>query len=481
MIPVLLLHFKSALHAWSSKECKRWIVFILLPITFGLCNVRSEAFAQRPDIDQRTSKEELRWKYFLDQLALDARTLSDQNTRSEALAAVADAYWEFSPIDSRKLFSNALELALSIEPAGKNRDLAVRRVISSAAKRDAQLSRDLVKEVLSKKDKAANTQLTKTSLDLLKVDTAAAETVALSSVSAGLSFDVAWFIFELNKRDSAAADRVYLAYLNQPNTRNLHQLLWLAGYPFGYVEAFGGSSNPVQFTGVSGISSPTLIPNRELAHRFLETANEAMAATLEFANQAPVERREGLNSLVFFTLRYLKPEAERYRPDLRARWDEMEQLSAAAISPTRRSEILNKTNEIFSSRRSSGEGPKLEQNSIPETTEMIERAEKAGTSCERDTTYARVALKLAQEKDFQRAVAIADKISNLKISANVTQFIHFDRALAAMSSKESPNASEAVQHADRVTSHEYRTLLYTLLAGISLTQNDRERAYELLT
>jgi hypothetical protein len=480
VIRILLLHWKSALKMLPAKECKRWIVFILLSITFGLSNVRLEVFAQRPS-DQRSIKEEQRWKYFLDQLALEARTLMDQNTRSEALAAVADAYWELSPTDSTKLFFVALDLALSIEPAGKTHDLAVRRVITAAARRNGQLARDLVKEVLSKKDKTSNAQLTKTSLDLLKVDTAAAETVALSSVSGGISFDVAWFIFELNKQDSAAADRVYLAYLNNPNSGSLYQLLWLAGYPFGYVEAFGGSSNPAQFTGVFGVSSPTLTPNRELAIRFLETANQAMASTLELATQAPFEKREGLNSLVFFTLRYLRPEAERYRPDLRARWDDMEHLSAAAISPLRRSEIINKANEIFSSRRQSGGGPKAEQSSISEISELIERAERSRTSCERDSTYARVALKLAQEKDFQRAVAIADKISNLKMSANVIQFVHFDRALAAMSSRTPPNAGEAMQYAERVASYEHRTLLYILLAGLSLNQNESERAYEFLS
>lgn len=462
-----------------SKRCKWWSALILISITFGLSYVCLEAFAQRPT-DQRSSKEELRWKYFLDQLALEARTLSDQNTRSEALAAVADAYWEISPGDSTKLFFVALELAFSSD-SEVSRDLAVRRVIASAAKRNGQLARNLVKEVLTKKDKASNTQLTKTSLDLLKVDTAAAETVALSSVSAGVSFDVAWLIFELNKQDSAAADRVYLAYLNHPNSKSLHQLLWLAGYPFGYVEAFGGSSNPAQFTGVFGVSSPTLTPNRELANRFLETASQAMAATLELATQAPFERRESLNSLVFFTLIYLKPEAERYRLDLRARWADMEQLSTAAISPTRRNEILNKAREIFSSRRPSGSDPKLEQSSISETAELIERAERARTSCERDTTYARVALKLAHEKDFQRAVAIADKIYNLKMNANLIQFVNFDRALAFMASKTDPNASEAIHYADRVASYEHRTLLYILLAEISLNQNERERAYELLS
>jgi hypothetical protein len=159
----------------------------------------------------------------------------------------------------------------------------------------------------------------------------------------------------------------------------------------------------------------------------------------------------------------------------------MEHLSAAAISPLRRSEIINKANEIFSSRRQSGGGPKAEQSSISEISELIERAERSRTSCERDSTYARVALKLAQEKDFQRAVAIADKISNLKMSANVIQFVHFDRALAAMSSRTPPNAGEAMQYAERVASYEHRTLLYILLAGLSLNQNESERAYEFLS
>ena len=455
----------------------RWIVFILVPVIFCISGPRLSA--QRADTDLLSSKNALRWRYFLDQLSLEARTLSDENTRAEALAVVADAYWELAPNDSKKLFFAALDLALSTESIGKSRDSAVHQVITAAARRDNQLARDLIEKVLTKKDKQSNKQLIKTSLDLLKVDKTAAEMVALSSISAGLSLDVAWFIFELHKLDSAAADRVYLAYLNHPNSRSLHQLIWLAGYPFGYVEAFGGASNPTQFVGVFGLRSPALSVNRVFANRFLEAAHQSIAATVESASQASAEKREGLHSLVFFTLKYLRPEAERYRPDLRAWWDEMEQLAAAGINPIRRQEVLDKANSIFSARPRSGTQTP-EQNSVSDTTQTLERAERMAAGCERDTTYAQVALKSAYEKDFQKAVVIADKISDLKIRSNLIQFVYFDKALAAMSSDTLTNIDEAVQHADRITSYEHRTLLYVMLAKISLTRNNRERAYELL-
>ena len=119
------------------------------------------------------------------------------------------------------------------------------------------------------KDRESRVEPIGAAIDLLQTDLKAAESIALASSHLGPSLDSAWLIFELQKQDSAAADRVYLTYLNNVNRGMPNQLLWLAGYPFGYVEAFGGSTDPLQFTGMYGVRSSTLTANPALARRFL--------------------------------------------------------------------------------------------------------------------------------------------------------------------------------------------------------------------
>src|SRR6185503_321665 len=109
-----------------------------------------------------------------------------------------------------------------------------------------------------------------------------------------------------------------------PNARTLPKLLWLAGYPFGYGEAFGGATDPVQLTGMSGFRIDTLTPNRDLASAFLSTADQAVAAAMNSLNGATPEQVEAINSLIFFTVTYSLPEVQKYRPDLFARWSSLE-------------------------------------------------------------------------------------------------------------------------------------------------------------
>lgn len=159
---------------------------------------------------------------------------------------------------------------------------------------------------------------------------------------AGSRIDTAWLIFQLQKRDSAAADRVYYACLNNPNSRSLSRLLWLAGYPFGYGESLGGSTDPMQFTGISGFNFPTLKDNRVLAAAFLSIADQSIVATLNMTNDATPEEAEALTGLVFFAVTYLLPEAEKYRPDLYAPWATLKNQTSQRINPSRRDAILSK-------------------------------------------------------------------------------------------------------------------------------------------
>jgi len=393
-----------------------------------------------------------RWTSVLDQQTIDARSLSDE-IRPEAMVSIADAYWELSPDKSKDLFVAALDSAFSIEKEN-SRQLALSRIISAAAKRDPQLAKILTRSLLDK-DSGPKHAIA-VAVELLNSDTQTAEAIALSSVAFGPSFDSAWLIFQLQKRDAAAADRVYSAYLNSQNSRTLPKLLWLGGYPFGYGEAVGGAMDPVQLTGMSGFRVDTLTPNRALAIAFLSAADQAIAAAMNSLNGATPEQVEAVNSLVFFTVAYSLPEVQKYRPDLFARWSSLEVQSSQAINSDHRLAIANKLQAILADRdrarnQSTDPGSSVE--------ESLETAEQLTGSCQRDAVYAKVSLDLSYKMDFKRASSVADKISGLDLRNDVIQFIYYDIATAGGSAKTSITIDEALKYANRVEAPEHRALL----------------------
>lgn len=399
-----------------------------------------------------------KWTSLLDQQTIDARSLPDE-ILPEAMVSVADAYWEISPQKSKELFAAALDSAFSIEKENR-RQLALNDIISAAARRDPQLAKTLTRSLLDK-DSGPKHAIA-TAVELLNSDTQTAEAIALSSVAFGPSFDSAWLIFQLHKRDSAAADRVYTAYLNSPNARTLSKLLWLAGYPFGYGEAFGGATDPVQLTGMSGFRVDTLTPNRDLASAFLSTADQAIAAAMNSLNGATPEQVEVVNSLVFFTVTYSLPEVQKYRPDLFARWSSLEVQSSQAVNPDHRLAIANKLRAILADRdRARSQSTKPD----PAVEETLEAAEQLTGSCQRDAVYAKVALDLSYKTDFKKAISIADKISSLGLRNDVVQFIYYDIAMAGASTKASFPIDEALKYANRVEAPEHRALLLLRLSA----------------
>jgi len=434
----------------------------------------ADSTTRRSDQDQ--NRELLRLRGDLDRLALEARTLQDQDSRPDAVIAVADTYWELDQHKARDLFLTALDLALAIEGSSKERDSTVRRVLASAASRDPELTKRLIDRLQTAQDRDSRIEPIGAAIDLLQIDRKAAEAVALASSHLGPSLDSAWLIFELQKQDPAAADRVYLAYLNNVSRGMPNQLLWLAGYPFGYVEAFGGSIDPLQFTGMFGIRSSTLTANPALAKSFLEVATEVINRSFRESTGIPPEQAEALNGLVFFVATYLSPQIGRYRPDLKSRWLVLQESASAGISMNRRQEILSKVNNIFAARR---EHEKTGEGSTSIET-LLAEAEKLSTTCQKDSAYARALFQLSYKKDFRRAISVADKIDSLDLRNQALQFIYYDMAVAALSTKPAANLDEALRNTERLTLPEQRALLYMRMAQVARGNEDRDRAFTFL-
>ena len=232
-----------------------------------------------------------RWQYLLDDLAREARALTQVEAIPLLLAEVADAYWNLDQARSREHFTSALEAALSLKPDAKGAGGAIRQIITLATKRDAALAHSLSEKIIESGSKGrwATAESVSAAVDLLKTDPTAAAQLAEAQAPAGPTMDSAWLIVQLGGRDAAAADRVYGAYLSRfaPETGfGLERLLWLAGYPFGHAEAFGGLLKPSRLVGFSGMRSPVLSPRPALAQAFLDVALRASQDALRRAGSA---------------------------------------------------------------------------------------------------------------------------------------------------------------------------------------------------
>lgn len=313
------------------------------------------ASAQPPERGQSKKPADgaarIRWEGLLGQLGRDANALRQAGDRPYALADVADALWEFDKERARALFTSAMDAALALEDKGDGAEQRANYVIALAAKRDAELSKALTERLINKeaRESRAGGDHAQAALDLLASDPQKAAQLMEAGVPAGLTMDAAWFIFKLAERDPAAAERLYRSYLGRltpAHIQHLDQLLWLAGYAFGYGEAYGGAKDPLQLAGFGGMRIKGLAANPALAATFLDLSARSIQATLEQAVGAPVAESDVLHSLALFATSYSLPAAQQYRPDALPDWYALHQRALAGTSAARQEGVAQRLRGI---------------------------------------------------------------------------------------------------------------------------------------
>jgi len=428
-----------------------------------------------------------RWQYLLDDLAHEARTLIQEERRPLLLAEVADAYWNLDRARSRELFTSAFEAALSLKSDTGEAGRALRRVITLASRRDSALARGLTEKISAAGSEGsekswARAASVSAALDLLETDADAAAQLAEANSPAGPSLDSAWFILQLAKHNPAAADRVYGAYLSRfahETGFGLERLLWLAGYPFGYAEAFGGSLNPTEMVGFSGMRAQGLTQRPALAGALLDVALRASQDALRRAGSAEPRRAEALNGLVLFTAAYLLPEVRRYRPQAWPAWSQVEQQAHAGTSAPVKDAVAKRVQEIFASRPRAGQQESGEPYAAVRVEDLLAEAEKLPGGCKRDRHFARAALSISHGQDFSRALEITGRVESEPMRESVRQFLYYDISYAAFKRGDAAGLEEAQKYAERVSAPEQRALLYIKIAK-AVRRDDRQLASGLL-
>ena len=246
--------------------------------------------APRTDSRSKNPIDLTEWKILLDNLAVEARTIEPEKERPLIIAELADAYWQIDKNQSKKLFNDAFDQALSLPKEHKPGEITG-NVLSIAARRDRALGLSLTKRLMESREKGrpSGGQALQVANDLLASDVGLAVDLAQATAPFGPSMNGSWFLFKVAEKDPAAAEKLYDVYLKQllaaPNP-DLSSVLWLAGYPLGYGEAFGGSIDPNSFTGFGGMRIRGLNPHPTFARAYLQLAFASITDTLRRAATA---------------------------------------------------------------------------------------------------------------------------------------------------------------------------------------------------
>ncbi len=428
--------------------------------------------------DQSTTEINL-WRSMLGDLAAECPSLTPEKNRPLALAEVADVYWLIDKEMSKDHFVSALDSALELKREDRNR--AIRFILSLAARRDADLSRKLIDKLNERTEKQSDDADVpfKVALDL--AESSPKDAARFAENLTGFEQDkngVAWLLFQIARGDVDAADRFCGFYLNKlasnPNAL-IGDLLWFAGFAFGYAESYGFQNNlAAKMIGVS-LKEPRLNARPAMASRFLVVALDKTRKTIEQARVSPPQVRESLGNIAIYAINYLSPEVGRYLPSVTGDWNRLWQ-EALSLSPSSQDEAAKKIQEIVSQRVTAQEAT---SNSSLDSiiSSNLADAEKAAGECQRDRAYASAAFFMGGAKDFNRAMSTAELIKDISLRKNMIEFIHYNMCLKATEAGELNEASEHVRY---VSNSDQLALLYVKMANVALRQKDTPRAVELL-
>jgi len=460
-----------------------------------------------PNSDPVSSEIQNRWRPFVDRLIGEASSFSGDADRIYGLAELADVYWLIDKDKSRELFEGALQIALHPKSESKETSTkvgamdkrakgggtadiqrATSYLISLAARRDGSLAKRLAQlltqervksgDIWSKESLGAALELLKTGFDPRQV-----AVIAEAGAPARISGDAfAWLVMQLAQRDTIAADGLYEGYLRRlatnPNVR-IGEMLWMGGYPFGYGEGYGFSSNdPKMMTGFGGQRIPSRTPQPKLAISFLEAMFSTMHRNIPEAQTSSAAERENSNAAALFATYYLLPEVAHYKPEALTSWQILQREAIAGTSPVVQDEIRKRI-EAVNGNRSAAERREESPDSHARTTAegALDRADKLADGCKRDIAYAEAAMNIVGTGEFARALDIGDKIKDLSLRGSVRGYIYYDMASAALGKGE---LYDSQQHAEHVDVREQRALLYVKIAAAALEKGKKGLALESL-
>lgn len=435
-------------------------------------------------------------------LAADAANYSDQKLRARTLARIADALWNADPERARAMFRKAWDAAEVVDQEGKRRMLEeikeqqARRgssavtgppnirgeVLRLAARRDRKLGEELLaKLTVEKKEEAqqaadrarsgfadtpeAITQRLSLARQLLDADVERALQFADPALMT-ITRDGVDFLSYLRDKDPAAADLRYGAMVaraagDQQTDANTVSLL--ASYlftPHVFVQFNGTSAN----TSSSGRNTPPPDVSPELRAGFFSMAADVLMRPLPPPGQD--QSTTGVAGR-YLMIKRLMPLFEQFAPRqttdaLRA---QMEAL-ANAVSEEARQRDDDSLRE--------GIRPPTSSADLEKT--LLDRAERAKTSEERDQIYLQIARILSQDGGM-RARDFVEKVEDSEVRKQARAYIDAAIMLHGVNKKDADRILEMVRIGE--LTHLQKSWALTQAAKV-LSKTDNERALSLL-
>jgi hypothetical protein len=472
------------------KALSTWMVVFVITLHSGLpCTAtyppKSQAKREKPSKNATqttttpTDSDVTDWTALLEPLYVESKLVESDELKSLLTGEIADAYWSVNKARSKELFRLAFESALSIPPTA-SKTSSISRILMLAAQCDRGFQRELQKQLLEEKTPAGQpaSEALRVARNMLETDAVLAADVAKIAATGAPSMSGLWLVFKLSEKDPVSAQQVYEIYLKNAARRqdlSFSSFLWLAGYAFGYGEAYGGSEDVELFTGFGGLRVKDLTPRPQLAASYLNYASSVISAILSQAAAAPEPRKSLLHSLAFFGTSYLFPEVARYLPGSEGQWSSLHRQAMGGLSEIRRAVVEKRLQSIRGLRADAS-------SSTPDDTgenvaEKLAEAEKIADDCRRDQAYTRIALSRSYAKDFKTALEIAGRVNTSQMHESLLQFIYFDMTEDAV---KNGNLTSAAQFANKVTSKNQKALLYVRIASKALESSSEVTAVDLL-
>ena len=462
---------------------KRLCMSLVWLISWGI--LFSSVVGQTTKTADKTD-ETVEWAILLGELLRETKLVDNEHERALLMAEVANSYWTLDLKLSKELFIAALDAALPLGPSKQSRLDPVAEIFTLAARRDVSFAKTLVKRAYENKENQPRSL--KTAADLLESSPQTAVELAMAGAELGPSNDGMWFLFKLAEKHPLEAEQLYGRYLlsfsiprkdalSVNSRRTLKNVLWLAAYPQGFGEAYGGGDSPASLFGFSGMRIPELSAKPRLVAVYLDLAHESISSSLTQAVTAPVPEKDQINSLSLFALEYLQEAVQTYRPDLQGHWAALHQRALSVVSPAGRAEGLNRLKSILEIRARVSEYKTGEEYATGTAQREVEKIERIAGGCQRDEAYARLVFALSYAKDFNGARQVIEKVESLKLRDALLQHLIFDETSIAIKANDLAEASRLIE---KISARDLRALQYLRVAAMAAKAKDKSIAIDSL-
>jgi hypothetical protein len=453
----------------------------------------------------------------LREAAQEAAAFDNKRYAARVLAQAADLLWKHDQVGARELFEKGFDTAVNHYRDTKDDNLerlsagtSLNRpdirleVMRMAGRHDAELGKRLTDRYVTEKKReveerlaqeqnsnsnAASTQrgvermfgpqdpaandLLGAARTLAESDPKTAFQLVQRAFANSVPSGAPSYLPQMAARDRKATDEIYLAALarltNHPQP-HAGELLLLSAYPFGENRVWvttGEGTNSYGFGVPSGYN-----PDAQVIGRFLATAASVLTKAVQL-NPGQYPEHVARVGTALFAARVLEPKVAQYQPGLQEEWGMLTSRLMALAADATRSGIDQALSEIARDKNE-----KLPSGAPQDRTkELTDRAEKSTNPAERDDLYMHAAMQAERQGDFERALSLADKISDLAYRRTVRAWINFDAANKAIGEK---RFDEARRLALEVDATDQRAYLFFQIAGAALKEKDRVRAVELL-